>query len=226
MVFFVSYHSRDPIFFLNPEFWVQPLSRYHQEQGDRQSSRLNRNNLRSNVMKSYHVNISAGLDGMVMKEHDMLVPGPREVLVRVRACSLSFRELMILFLGFYPLPVRPDVIPVSDGAGEVVAVGLSVTRVKVGDRVAGTVFPYWLDGPYTRDTAAQLGGSLDGMLTEYALLPEEGVVPIPEHLSFEESAALPCAAVTAWNALTGGLPLLAGDTVLTLGSGGVSLFAL
>jgi NADPH:quinone reductase-like Zn-dependent oxidoreductase len=177
-------------------------------------------------MKSYHVNIGAGLDGMVMKEHDMLVPGPREVLVRVRACSLSFRELMILFLGFYPLPVRPDVIPVSDGAGEVVAVGLGVTRVKVGDRVAGTVFPYWLDGPYTRDTAAQLGGSHDGMLTEYALLPEEGVVPIPEHLSFEESAALPCAAVTAWNALTGGLPLLAGDTVLTLGSGGVSLFAL
>src|SRR6266568_6880105 len=177
-------------------------------------------------MKSYHVNLGAGLDGLVMKEHDILVPGPREVLVRVQACSLSFRELMILVLGFYPLPVRPDVVPVSDGAGEVIAVGEGVTRIKVGDRVAGVVFPYWIDGPYTRDFVPQLGGSLDGMLTEYALLPEEGVVHIPKHLSFEEAAALPCAAVTAWNALTGGLPLLAGDIVLTLGSGGVSLFAL
>src|SRR5215469_17097969 len=147
-------------------------------------------------MKSYHVNVGAGIAGLRMREHDMPVPGSHEVLVRVRACSLSFRELMILVLGFYPLPVGPDVIPVSDGAGEVVAVGSSATRVKVGDRVAGTVFPYWLDGPYTRDTAAQLGGSLDGMLTEYALLPEEGVVRIPEHLSFEEAAALPGAAVT------------------------------
>jgi len=98
-------------------------------------------------MKSYHVKIGAGLEGLVMKEHDVPVPGSHEVLVRVRACSLNFRELMILVLGFYPLPVRPDVIPVSDGAGEVVAVGSSVTRIKVGDRVAGTVFPYWLDGP-------------------------------------------------------------------------------
>ena len=177
-------------------------------------------------MKSYHVNAGAGLDGLVMQEHDVPTPGPREVLVRVRACSLSFRELMILILGWYPLPVRPNVVPVSDGAGEVVAVGEGGTRVKVGERVAGAVFPYWIDGPYTRDTAAQLGGSLDGMLSEYALLPEEGVVPIPDHLSFEEAATLPCAAVTAWNALTGGRTLLAGDTVLTLGSGGVSLFAL
>jgi NADPH:quinone reductase-like Zn-dependent oxidoreductase len=177
-------------------------------------------------MKSYHANLGAGLDGLVMKEHDVPVPGPREVLLRVRACSLSFRELMVLVLGFYPLPIRPDVVPVSDGAGEIVAVGSGVTRVKVGDRVTCSIFPYWHDGPYSRETAPQLGGSLDGMLTEYAILPEEGVVHIPEHLSFEEAATLPCAAVTAWNALTGGLPLLAGDTVLTLGSGGVSLFAL
>lgn len=177
-------------------------------------------------MKSYHVNLGAGLDGLILKEHDVPVPGPREVLVRVRACSLNFRELMILIMGRYPLPVRPDVIPVSDGAGEVVAVGSDVSNIKVGDRVAGVVFPYWMDGPYTRDFAAQLGGSLDGMLTEYAILSEEGAVHIPDHLSFEEAAALPCAGVTAWNALTGGQPLLAGDTVLTLGSGGVSLFAL
>src|ERR1051326_3211667 len=144
-------------------------------------------------MKSYHVNLGAGLDGLVMKEHDVPVPGPREVLVRVRASSLNARELMILILGYYPLPVRPDVVPVSDGAGEVVAVGEGVTRARVGDRVVGAVFPYWIDGPYTRDTAAQLGGSLDGMLTEYAILPEEGVVHIPDHLSFEEAATLPCA---------------------------------
>jgi NADPH:quinone reductase-like Zn-dependent oxidoreductase len=118
------------------------------------------------------------------------------------------------------------VIPVSDGAGEVVAIGEGVTRARVGDQVASNIFPFWIDGLYTRDVSAQLGGSLDGTLTEYALLPEEGVVHIPDHLSFEEAAALPCAGVTAWNALTGSNRLQAGATVLTLGSGGVSLFAL
>ncbi len=176
-------------------------------------------------MKSYHVNAGAGLAGLMMKEHDRPVPGPREVLVRVRASALNYRELMIL-RGNYPLPIRPDVIPLSDGAGSVVVVGSDVTRVKVGDRVAGAIFPHWIDGPFGWEYAAQLGGSLDGMLTECAVLSEEALVHIPDHLSFEEAAALPCAAVTAWNALTGGRPLQAGDTVLTLGSGGVSLFAL
>jgi NADPH:quinone reductase-like Zn-dependent oxidoreductase len=161
-----------------------------------------------------------------MKEHEMPIPGVHEVLVRVQACSLSFRELMILILGYYPLPVRPDVIPVSDGAGEVIAVGEGVTCAAVGDRVVGTVFPRWIDGPFEMQYAAQLGGSLDGMLTEVALLSEEALVPIPDHLSFEEAATLPVAAVTAWNALTGGRSLQPGETVLTLGSGGVSLFAL
>ncbi|HLV99509.1 MAG TPA: NAD(P)-dependent alcohol dehydrogenase [Ktedonobacterales bacterium] len=177
-------------------------------------------------MKSYHISLGAGIDALKMREHDTPVPGAREVLVRVRACSLSFREIMILTLGYYPLPVRPDVIPVSDGAGEVVAVGAGVTRAKVGDRIVGAVFPYWTDGPFDLQYAAQLGGSLDGMLTEMAVLSEEALVPIPDHLSFEEAATLPIAAVTAWNALTGGRALQAGDTVLTLGSGGVSLFAL
>jgi NADPH:quinone reductase-like Zn-dependent oxidoreductase len=177
-------------------------------------------------MKSYHVDVGAGIAGLRMREHDIPVPGPHEVLVRVRACSLSFRELMILILGYYPLPVRPDVIPVSDGAGEVIAVGEDVTRATVGDRIVGAVFPYWIDGPFEMQYAAQLGGSLDGMLTEVAVLNEEALVPIPDHLSFEEAATLPIAAVTAWNALTGSRPLQAGDTVLTLGSGGVSLFAL
>jgi NADPH:quinone reductase-like Zn-dependent oxidoreductase len=177
-------------------------------------------------MKSYHINSGAGLDGLVMKEHDVPLPGPREVLVQVRASSLNFRELSILIRGSYPLPVRPDVVPVSDGAGLVAAVGESVTRVKVGDRVTSNIFPFWIDGPYTREISAQIGGWLDGTLAEYALWPEEGVVHVPDHLSFEEAAALPCAGVTAWNALTGSQRLQAGGTVLTLGSGGVSLFAL
>src|SRR5579884_3164106 len=128
------------------------------------------------AMKAYHINKGAGLDGLSLREHDIPAPGPREVLVRIRASALSFRELMILIHGSYPLPIRPDVIPVSDGAGSVVAIGESVTRVKVGDRVACNIFPFWLDGPYSRDFAAQLGGWLDGTLTEYALWPEDGVV--------------------------------------------------
>ncbi|WP_248926705.1 zinc-dependent alcohol dehydrogenase family protein [Paenibacillus hamazuiensis] len=177
-------------------------------------------------MKSYHVNLGAGLEGLLLREHDMPVPGPGEVLVRVRACSLNFREIMILFHGSYTLPIRPDVIPVSDGAGEIVQVGEGVTKVKAGDRVAGVVFPHWLDGPFRWENSGQLGGSLHGMLTEYAVFSEEAVVRFPDHLSFEEAATLPCAAVTAWNALTGGKPLEAGQAVLTLGSGGVSLFAI
>jgi len=176
-------------------------------------------------MKSYHVNKGAGLAGLTIKEHDIPVPGPREVLVRVRANSLNQRELMIM-QGTYPWPILPDVIPVSDGAGEVVSIGSDVTRAKPGDRVAGAVLPYWADGPFGWEYSKQLGGSMHGMLTEYALLPEEGIVHIPAYLSFAEAATLPCAAVTAWNAMTWGEPLRAGDTVLTLGSGGVSLFAL
>jgi NADPH:quinone reductase-like Zn-dependent oxidoreductase len=176
-------------------------------------------------VKSYHVEYGGGLSSLSVREHPQPEPRSREVLVRIRANSLSFRELSIL-RGRYPLPVKPDVVPVSDGAGEVVAVGPGVTRVKAGDRVAAAIFPRWIDGPFGPEQAAQLGGSLDGLLTEYAVLPEEALVHLPAHLSFEEGATLPCAAVTAWNALTGGRGLRAGETVLTLGSGGVSLFAL
>jgi NADPH:quinone reductase-like Zn-dependent oxidoreductase len=176
-------------------------------------------------MKSYHVNSGTGLAGLTLREHDEPVPGLREVLVRVRASALNFRELMIL-RGNYPLPIKPDVVPLTDGAGEIVAVGEGVTRVKLGDRVAGATFPRWIDGRFGWEYSAQLGGSVDGMLTQFALLSEEAVVHVPAHLSFEEAATLPCAALTAWNSLTGGRPLQAGETVLTLGSGAVSLFAI
>ncbi|WP_433256734.1 zinc-dependent alcohol dehydrogenase family protein [Streptosporangium sp. CA-135522] len=177
-------------------------------------------------MRSYHVNSGAGIDGLSIKEHDAPVPGPGQVLVAVRATSLSFRELMVL-RGDYVLPVKADVVPVSDGAGDVVAVGPGVHTVQVGDRVMATLFPSWQDGPFGVQHLAQLGGSLDGMLTELAVLEESALVPVPDHLSYQEAATLPCVAVTAWNALTGdGAGLGPGQTLVTQGSGGVSLFAL
>jgi NADPH:quinone reductase-like Zn-dependent oxidoreductase len=177
-------------------------------------------------MKSWHITLGAGLAGLTLKEHPEPQPGPHEVLVRVRAVSLNYRELMIAVHGSYPLPVKPDVIAVSDGAGEVASIGAEVTRVRVSDRVAASIFPYWIDGAFSLETAAQLGGSLDGMLSEFAVLPEACLLAVPSHLSFEEAATLPCAGVTAWNALTGGCGLRADETVLTIGAGSVSLFAL
>jgi NADPH:quinone reductase-like Zn-dependent oxidoreductase len=176
-------------------------------------------------MRSYRVTLGAGIGGLRVEFGDRPAPGRSELVVRVRAVSLSYRELMIL-RGWYPLPVKADVIPVSDGAGEIVAVGEGVERFMVGDRVAAAAFPRWLDGRFSVEYAAQLGGSLDGMLTEYARLDESALVRIPEHLSFSEGATLPVAGVTAWNALTGGRGLQPGETVLTLGAGGVSLFAI
>ncbi len=176
-------------------------------------------------MRSFHADLGCGIDGLNVREHDTPEPGPGQALVRVRASSLSYRELMIL-RGRYPLPIKDDVVPVSDGAGEVAAIGEGVSRVAVGDRVAAAIFPRWIDGRFAFDVADQLGGSLDGMLTEYALLDADALVRIPGHLSYEQAATLPCAGVTAWHALTGGRGLRAGETVLTLGSGGVSLFAI
>jgi len=177
-------------------------------------------------MQTYRVNPGAGIDGLRLETTDIPSPGPYEVLVRVKAVSLNSRELMIILHNRYPLPVKQNGIPVSDGAGEVIAVGAGVTRVRVGDRVAAALFPDWIDGQFNWERARQIGGSIDGMLTEYALIPESAAVHLPEGLSFEQAATLPCAAVTAWNAFSGGLPLLPGQTVLTLGSGSVSLFAL
>jgi NADPH:quinone reductase-like Zn-dependent oxidoreductase len=172
-------------------------------------------------VRSYHVTSGAGIDGLTLRAGEPRRPGPGEVAVAVHAVSLSFRELLVL-RGRYVLPVKPDVVPVSDGAGEVVAVGPGVQRVRPGDRVMATLFPQWQDGPLEPALLPQLGGSLDGMLTELAVLPEQALVPVPGHLSYAEAATLPCAAVTAWNALTG---VLSGQTVVTTGSGGVSLFS-
>ena len=146
--------------------------------------------------------------------------------MRVRASSLNYRDLMVLKGGCRG-PTKIGVVPLSDGAGEVAAIGEAVTRVKIGDQIAGCFHPRWFGGPIKPDYLTdRLGANLDGMLAEYAVFNEEAVVLLPSHLSFEEAATLPCAAVTAWVALTGHRRVTAGDTVLIQGSGGVSVFAL
>jgi NADPH:quinone reductase-like Zn-dependent oxidoreductase len=177
-------------------------------------------------MRAYQLPQGTGIDALIKVDLPKPAPGPRQVLVKVAACSLNFRDLAIA-LGTYRMPVKPNVVPLSDGAGEVVEVGAGVSSVKVGDRVAGCFFQRWIGGPPTADLqASALGGSIDGMLREYAVLEEDGVVKLPPHLSFEEGATLPCAAVTAWQALVEHAHLVAGQSVLVQGTGGVSIFAL
>ncbi|WP_043434831.1 zinc-dependent alcohol dehydrogenase family protein [Cystobacter fuscus] len=176
-------------------------------------------------MKAYELQSTTGIEGWVQVEKPQPQPGPGQALVRIRAVSLNYRDLMVA-KGTYPGEKAP-LIPVSDGAGEVVAVGAGVTRVKPGDRVAPTFFQVWTDGPSTPEKVGKaLGGSVPGVLAEYVALDAEGLVVLPDWLSFEEGATLPCAAVTAWNALVPQGGLKAGQTVLAQGMGGVSIFAL
>jgi NADPH:quinone reductase-like Zn-dependent oxidoreductase len=161
---------------------------------------------------------STGFEGLKSAERAKPEAGANEVLVRVRAASLNFRDLAIVTGKYFGGAVTRDTIPLSDGAGEVEAVGDGVTQFSVGDRVMAT---FWQG-----DSSATLGSPVDGMLTEYAVFNQDGLVAVPENLSLEEAATLPCAGVTAWNALTEGKVIRPGDTVLTLGTGGVSLFAL
>lgn len=152
--------------------------------------------------------------------------GPNEVLIRVRAVSLNRRDIYLI-KGQYPMPPRERLVPASDGAGEVVATGAGVTRVRVQDRVAGIFFQRWLRGrPDGETMGSALGGQLDGMLAEYVVLHEDGVVRLPAGYSFEEGATLPCAGVTAWNGLVTRGRMQAGDRVLLQGTGGVSIFGL
>jgi len=178
-------------------------------------------------MRAYQIpKGGAGIESVVQAERPDPKPGHRQVLVKVKACSLNFRDLGIV-RGTYRVPIRENVIPLSDDAGEVVAVGPGVIRVQVGDRVAGNFFQRWPGGESSPEVhGSALGGGIDGMLAEYALLEEDGVVKVPPHLSFEEGATLPCAAVTAWHAMMEHAKLKAGDTILLQGTGGVSIFGL
>jgi NADPH:quinone reductase-like Zn-dependent oxidoreductase len=168
---------------------------------------------------------SFGIDALEFVERPDPKPGPGEVLIKIRAASFNYRDLMIV-KGLYNPKLKLPRIPCSDGAGEVAAIGEGVTLWKPGDRVCGIFMQNWLDGPPTpAKIKGALGGDIDGVLAEYVVLRETGLVAIPQHLSFEEAATLPCAAVTAWNALAAG-NLQPNSTVLIQGTGGVSISAL
>jgi NADPH:quinone reductase-like Zn-dependent oxidoreductase len=177
-------------------------------------------------MKAYEIRDAFGIDALAVSDRPDPAPGPGQVVVKTRAVSLNFRDLLMV-KGDYNKKLPLPMIPCSDCAGEVAAVGEGVTRVKPGDRVAGIFMQTWIEGDLTESKArSALGGAISGVLAESVVLHENGLVKIPGRFSFEEAATLPCAAVTAWHALITEGRLKPGDTVVTLGSGGVSLFAL
>lgn len=177
-------------------------------------------------MKAWQIVSGDGIDALKLNDVPVAEPGYGEVRVRIRASSINYRDYTTvkdpLSRGF-PFPRIPN----SDGAGEITAVGPGVTAFKPGDRVVSCFFRRWVDGPCTTDVmASALGGAVDGVLCEEAILSADAIVPTPPHLTDIEAATLPCAALTAWNALVECGETKAGDTVLLLGTGGVSIFAL
>ena len=180
-------------------------------------------------MKTYHITGPTGLDALVLRDVEEPKCGPRQVVVEMRAWSLNYRDLGMPHGGYLrndKVKRNPPMVPLSDGAGEVVEVGSEVTRFKTGDRVAGCFFQSWIAGELRSEHIdSALGGAIDGVLAERVALDEGGLVKIPAGYAFAQAATLPCAAVTAWQALTLG-SIEPGQTVLTLGTGGVSVFAL
>lgn len=177
-------------------------------------------------MRAYEIQ-EFGIDNLAVAQRDVPRLGPLDVLVKMHAVSLNYRDLMVV-KGTYNPRMKLPAVPFSDGAGEVTAVGDGVTRWKPGDRVMPIFVQGWLDGESSeekRRTALGAGSQWDGVLREFAAFNEQSLVRIPEHLSYEEASTLPCAAVTVWNALSVSGKLKAGDTVLTLGTGGISVFA-
>jgi NADPH:quinone reductase-like Zn-dependent oxidoreductase len=167
-----------------------------------------------------------GIDKLELVEKETPQPSLGQVLVRIHAISLNYRDLMVVQGRYNPRLAMPRV-PCSDGAGVVAAVGAGVTQWKPGDRVCGIFMQNWIDGaPTAAKAKGALGGDIDGMLATEVVLFETGLVRVPDHLSYAEAATLPCAAVTAWNALFKTADTQPGDTVLIQGTGGVSIFAL
>lgn len=177
-------------------------------------------------MRVVEVRNQFGLENLTLAERSEPTAGTGQIVLRMMAASLNYRDLMMVRGEYNPKQPLP-LIPGSDGVGQVVSVGAGVERVKVGDRVTPLFAQGWISGGPTRETLlSTLGGPLDGTLTESMVLAESGVVHVPEHLSDEEAATLPCAALTAWNALVTHGGVKAGDTVVVQGTGGVSIFAL
>jgi len=178
------------------------------------------------TVKAYVLTGEFGIDKLTVQERPSPALKANEVRIKVKAVSLNYRDLLVV-KGLYSRKLPFPLVLCSDGAGEVVEVGEEAKRFAVGDRVAAAFMPRWTAGAISPEAAqSALGGSVDGILSEHVVLHEDGLVRIPEHLSFEEASTLPCAGVTAWNALISTGQLKAGDTILTMGTGGVSLFAL
>lgn len=177
-------------------------------------------------MKTWRIVPGGGIEGLKLAEEASPEPGPGQVKVRLRAMSINFRDLAIL-KGWYPTTTKEALVPGSDGAGEVLATGPGAARFKPGDRVVTRFFPNWLDGPPApQKVAGALGGGGPGTFTEELVIAEDALVRAPDHLDFTTAATLTCAGVTAWNALFVNGGLLPGRTVLLLGTGGVSIWAL
>ncbi|OUR77093.1 NAD(P)-dependent alcohol dehydrogenase [Alphaproteobacteria bacterium 46_93_T64] len=177
-------------------------------------------------MKAYVIADGKGLDALQLRDREIPKPGPGEILVRMKASAINYRDFLTISFAS-SRGITEERIPNSDGAGIVEEVGVGVTAFKSGDRVVGCFFQDWIGGSITERTmASALGGPIDGVLAEYAVFKEDGALPMPEHMSFEEASTLPCAALTAWNCLIEKGGATAGSTALLLGTGGVSIFAL
>lgn len=180
---------------------------------------------KSDYMKAYRLNDFNNIDDLRLCEEDEPRPQRGELRIQVHAVSLNFRDIAMV-RNTYPLPHKKGLIPLSDAAGEVIEVGTNVHAFKIGDRVMGTFHPSWFGGRVPANIFADdYGSELDGWLVEQKVVSQESVVLVPDKLSYEEAATLPCAGLTAWSALTGSMPIRAGHTVLTQGAGGVSVFA-
>lgn len=177
-------------------------------------------------MKAFELQGGFGINSLRVVERPRPQPQAGQVLIEWEAWSLNFRDLLMV-KGLYNPRLKFPFTPLSDAAGRVVEVGSGVTRVKPGDRVTSVFMPGWIDGGVTEEKSrTALGGAREGLLAEFSVLEEAGVLPVPPHLSSEESATLPCAAVTAWHAVVTEGKTSSSDTVLVQGTGGVSLFAL
>ncbi|CAN5515809.1 NAD(P)-dependent alcohol dehydrogenase [soil metagenome] len=182
-------------------------------------------NIATTNFKAYQLN-SFDINDIKAIEKPVKRPHGTQVLVRIKAASLNYRDILV-YKGYYSKALPLPIVPLSDGAGEVVEIGGSVTRVKVGDRVSPNFMTDWISGEVDNNIAkTALGGFVDGMLQEYRLIDQDALTHIPDHLSYEEGATLPCAAVTAWHGLVVNGKVKAGDTVLVMGTGGVSIFAM